>query len=146
MPRFAGAFQATRVQRPPSAPARLVPVTREREPRTSLGALLAPSQVAESCIPGFSGADRLQLNTQARAELEKALARGADPRHLVIHIEPGSARVVNRSELVAEFKKFGVPTAKKIAKAHVPAGCILLLVDADETVLTIVPLARLLDE
>jgi len=147
MPRFAGSFDSRRVLRPSAAPPRLVPMHRDREPRTSLGALVPTAQAEQGTIPGFAADARLRLNLQARDELGKAIAEGRDVRHCVLHIEPEGARVVNRTELAGTFRRFGVRgTAKRLERAIVPIGCVLVLVDGDEVHLTTVPIARLIDE
>lgn len=97
-------------------------------------------------IPGLDPSQRIAHNEEARRVLGEALDSGADPRSLVVHVQPDGVTCVDREALAALYRRAGVrDLASKLRRALVPSGCVLVLVDSDgATHLTTATLASFL--
>jgi hypothetical protein len=65
-------------------------------------------------------------------QLLQALSAGVKPEDLILHLEPKTSTLCIRRELAETFRKNGVHAlARKITRAIVPKGHVLLLVNLD---------------
>jgi hypothetical protein len=110
-----------------------------------LGTIAAATAEPSAAVPGIAEHDRARLNAEAREKTQAALALGADPRTLCVHVEPGGVTVGPTSKVAAHVRKAGVTDlAKKLRRALVPTGHVLLFIDSDgATHITTVSLASL---
>lgn len=110
-----------------------------------LGLLPATSAPADAALPGIDPRLRGLLNVLARAELSRALAEGRSLTGLVLHVEPAAVEVIERRELVLSLRASGAfGLARKIERAALPAGHVLVFIDTDAaTELRVVPVATL---
>ncbi len=95
-------------------------------------------------IPGLDPSRRAWLAHQAAELVGDASATGVDLARYVLHLEPGSVALERRTDLADRYELAGVrPLARKLRDAVVPTGSVLVLVDCDETHLTLAPIAAL---
>lgn len=95
-------------------------------------------------IPGLGPSGRAALE-DVPALLRARLDAGAKPTSLVLHVQCDSVAVEDRAELAAYLRRNRVGRiARKIERAIVPPGALLVFVDCDETDCVLMPLSVLL--